>query len=120
MELIEFETFAQELIDEYLPAKGWRFRFDSAPRRGGLCDTGQRTITMSRRLVPIWTEVENLEALLHEIAHAVGYEEGLVPPGSAPHGIEWRLLARSMGCTGQRFHSCPTLPDPWPGSSDRR
>lgn len=113
MELIEFETFAQELIDDYLPGKGWRFRFDAEARRGGWCDSHQRTITMSRRLVPIWTEAENLEALLHEIAHALGHEEGLVPPGSAPHGIEWRLLARSIGCSGQRFHSYPTLPEPW-------
>lgn len=119
MDPIEFAPFAQEMINEFLPGRGWRFRYDVASERGGCCRYLDRTISMSRWLVTMWTEEAILDTLLHEIAHAMGREEHLVPPGSASHGIEWRLLARSIGSRGERWHHYPGLPDRWPGSGYR-
>ena len=105
----EFAVFAQDLINEYLPGTGWVFAFDGARKRGGCCHGGWRVITMSRRLIPLWSDEQNMQVLLHEIAHAIAFERGVYAAGARPHGREWRDIARSIGYTGQRCHSNPTL-----------
>lgn len=104
----EFAVFAQELIDEYLPA-GWVFAFDGARERGGCCYGRQRVITMSKWLISLWTDEQNLQVLLHEIGHAIAYTRRVYARGARPHGPEWMAIARSIGYTGQRCHSNPTL-----------
>jgi hypothetical protein len=106
----EFAAFAQDLIDDYLPGTGWAFAFDGARKRGGRCYGRRRIITMSRHLVPFWTDDENLQVLLHEIAHAIAYARGVYAAGARPHGPEWLAIAKSIGYTGGRCHSNPTLP----------
>ena len=84
----------------------WKFEFDHARRRGGQCRHRDRTITMSRHLVPTWTEEQVREILLHEIAHAmVGSGHG--------HDATWRNQYRALGGNGRRTHSNATVEAPW-------
>lgn len=106
----EFAVFAQDLISEYLPGTGWVFAFDGARKRGGCCYGRRRLITMSRYLVPLWTDEQNIQVLLHEIAHAIAFARGVYAAGARSHGPEWKAIATSIGYTGGRCHSNPTLP----------
>ncbi len=84
-----------------LLALGWRFEFDRATRRFGLCDFKRKTISLSRRLTLLNDPGEIRNMILHEIAHA------LLPQGTG-HGRAWRELAISIGCDGKRLHSAAT------------
>ena len=69
---------------------GWRFSFDRAKTRLGICDFTTRTISLSKH----WVEVRSLEeseaTILHELAHA------LVGPGHN-HNMVWALKAKKLG-----------------------
>jgi predicted SprT family Zn-dependent metalloprotease len=72
----------------------WDFRFDDAKKRFGRCDHINKTISMSRVLVEINRRPVVEDTILHELAHAlVGASEA--------HGPRWRLVAKSLGCTGK-------------------
>lgn len=80
--------------------KDWKFTFDNAKIRAGLCRFHLKHISISKHMVLNDTitlkQIENV--LLHEIAHAlVGHEAG--------HGTEWRNKAISIGCDGERYHT---------------
>lgn len=104
-----FLPFAEEVIAAYLPCKDWTFRFDNARRRGGQAQLSNRRITMSRLLVPLWSDDQCLQTLLHEIAHALAFERGVYERGARSHGTEWLEMARDIGYRGGRTHSNPTL-----------
>jgi predicted SprT family Zn-dependent metalloprotease len=90
----------------------WRFEWDEAVRRAGICRYGPRVIGLSR---PIFAMPENrdgaLDTILHEIAHA------LVGPG-AGHGPEWRRMAACVGSSTDRCHTMPTPPSRLVGTCD--
>lgn len=107
MDLIACRRLAVSLMEEHgLTWRGWTFEFDNASARGGVCRYRTKTISLSRKLVPMWSESEVRDTVLHEIAHA------LVGPGNG-HGPVWRRQARAIGCTGQRTHDSETAPAPY-------
>lgn len=95
---------ANEMLAEHgLIAQGWRFEFDRARERGGVCKHRTKTISMSCILVPLWEDAAILQTLTHEIAHA------LVGPGEG-HGPKWKAQMRAMGATPHRTHENVTVP----------
>lgn len=87
------ESFAREAMQEH-GLVGWRFEFDNATKRFGVCKYTKRTIGMSKRLTLANSEEQALDTVLHEIAHAlVGY-------GHA-HGPVWKAKARELGARPQ-------------------
>ena len=78
--------------------QGWRFQFDTAKRRFGVCRYGRKRIGLSKPL----TEANDIEqvrdTILHEIAHALaGYEAG--------HGPEWKKVCVQIGAKPERCYT---------------
>lgn len=105
--LASSRDLALRLMGEHgLLASGWRFRFDRAKTRAGLCDEGQKCISLSENLAMNHGLSDVKDTILHEIAHAlVGCRHG--------HGALWREKALSLGCTGHRCHSLKLALAPW-------
>ena len=98
-------------------ATWWRFRFETATSRAGICRYTTRTIALSVSYVlrAPWNDIR--DTLLHEVAHAI------VGPGHA-HDAVWQTAARRIGCTAKRCSTvtrsrkrwigkCPRCRDPW-------
>lgn len=101
------QTEARNLLREHgLDVAGWTFKFDNAVRRGGACHYKTKHISVSRKLVPMWSEEEVRDTILHEVAHAMAGH-------AAGHGPQWRRIATSIGCTGDRTHSNVTVTKPY-------
>ena len=83
----------------------WRFKFDNAKSRFGLCDPNKRVISLSRHLTELNPEAEVRETILHEIAHAL-------TPGKG-HGPEWKRVARSIGSNAGRTHDAAVPEARW-------
>lgn len=94
MNLIAAKNLARTLMDQH-GLNHWRFEFDGAKRRFGLCNHRTRVISMSRYLTPVSSDEQVRDTILHEIAHA------LVGPRHGHDGI-WRAKALSIGCNGNR------------------
>lgn len=76
---------------------GWRFEFDNAKRRYGVCKRGSKIIGLSQNYV-LLNEIKFVRnTILHEIAHAL-------TPGHH-HDEVWRAKAIEIGCTGERCTS---------------
>ena len=73
-------------------AHGWRFDWDKRTTRAGACDYVKRIIYLSRPITALNDEDHVRDTVLHEIAHALA-------PRDAGHGIVWKLMARSIGCS---------------------
>lgn len=96
---------ATDLMEKHgLYARGWRFEFDRARRRHGLCNYRDKTISLSRAITEAAPESEVRDTVLHEIAHA------LVGPGKG-HGPIWRAMARAIGARGERCASAAVIRD---------
>ena len=117
----QVEDHAAQLLERHLntgaPATRWRFRFETATGRAGICRYTTRTISLSVSYVlrAPWDDIR--DTLLHEIAHAI------VGPGHG-HDAAWKTAARRIGCTAKRCstvtHSlkrwiaeCPRCRDRW-------
>lgn len=88
---------ADKLIEQHNLAD-WRFRFDSANRRGGLCSYSEKMISLSEQYCLHAQDDEIIDTILHEIAHAlVGPEHG--------HDKVWQSKAKEIGCSGERTHN---------------
>ena len=105
----EARTLARSLMD----AAGlteWRFRFDNARRRAGVCAHATRTISLSAPLTDLYDEGTIRGVILHEIAHArVGPRHG--------HDAVWAAEATRLGATGRRLidAQAPRLRGRWVG-----
>jgi predicted SprT family Zn-dependent metalloprotease len=80
----------------------YTFKWDHAVRRFGCHNGRMKTISLSRPL----TQHESNECrvkntILHEIAHALDYEQR----GYSNHDRIWKRTARSIGCSGERCSS---------------
>lgn len=73
---------------------GWRFQWDSARRRAGQCSYSTRTLSFSSGLVPHWTTGQQVQVILHEIAHALC-------PGHG-HDSTWQLTCIKIGARPER------------------
>lgn len=98
-ELTRVRVWAEALIRLHLDQQ-WRFEFDYAKTRFGLCDHTRRKISVSRYLAEQAEDDEVHQVLLHEVAHAmVGATVG--------HGPTWKKVAREIGYVGGRTHTSP-------------
>lgn len=80
---------AAQLLAEH-GLEGWKFAFDRARTRAGLCNYQAQRISLSSHYVAISSFEDSRQVLLHEIAHAlVGKAHG--------HGRVWRAKASSIG-----------------------
>ena len=102
MTLQEAKTLALELMSEHgLTYDGWRFEFDNARRRAGVCMYYSKTISLSKYLLPYMKDDKVKDTLLHEIAHAmVGSRHG--------HDRVWQRQAIAIGCNGARCYDAET------------
>jgi predicted SprT family Zn-dependent metalloprotease len=98
MNAAEAVSIACQLLKEHgLASLGWRFRFDSAAARGGLCNHKRKMISVSWELTERNGMSFFMNTVLHEIAHA------LVGPGHH-HDATWRKMALAIGATPERCH----------------
>ena len=112
MTLTEVQTLGHRLIQEHAVksglAHGWRFGFDLAPSRGGICKYKEKLILLSITFCLKASKAEIVDTLLHEIAHAiVGPRHG--------HDAVWKAAAARIGCTAERCHRVKHTPPRWQG-----
>lgn len=94
--LMEIGAQAETLLKKH-GLGDWRFGFDQASRRGGLCAFDQREISLSEQFAAAASRAEVTDTILHEIAHAlVGPKHG--------HDAVWKATARRIGCSGRVTH----------------
>ena len=112
----EVGDHAAQLLERHLNtnalATRWRFRFETATGRAGICRHDARTIALSVSFVlrASWGDIR--DTLLHEIAHAI------VGPGHA-HDAVWRTAARRIGCTAKRCSTVTHSLKRWIGECPR-
>ncbi len=86
--------------------QNWKFEFDNARRRAGLCNYRKKTISLSKYYVE-YAELEHIkDTILHEIAHA------LIGPRNG-HNYLWKKTAISIGCSGARCHQLNFIKSRW-------
>ena len=112
----QVEEYAAKLLERHLnagaPATWWRFRFETATSRAGICRYTTRTIALSVSYVlrAPWNDIR--DTLLHELAHAI------VGPGHA-HDAVWQAAARRIGCTAARCSTVTHSLKRWVGECSR-
>ena len=89
-------------------SKAWRFGFDLAPARAGVCNYTEKRIRLSVTYCLRATRAEIADTVLHEIAHAI------VGPRHH-HDAVWKAKAQEIGCQGERCHRVPHTAAPWVG-----
>lgn len=98
MNLETASNLAHNLMNEHgLTSNGWRFKFDTAKRRFGVCRYRRKVVGLSKELTLLNDENHVKNTILHEIAHA------LVGPGHG-HDEVWRMKAIEIGCDGKRCY----------------
>lgn len=103
IKIMRFRQEARETMDGY-GLNEWDLQFDNAVRVLGVCVTATKTLVFSRRFIVTNTEGQMRDTILHEIAHALNFEQN----GLLCHGSEWRALALEMGCTAtEKAHGRP-------------
>jgi Zn-dependent protease with chaperone function len=66
------EKLALSLMEKHdLLSKDWKFVFDNGRRRLGFCNYKKKTISLSRKFIPLLDDEEIIDIILHEIAHAL-------------------------------------------------
>lgn len=89
------QAFSERQMSRLL-APEWKFQFDSAKRRAGICNYTDKTIGLSRHMASIHKIDQSQQTLWHEIAHALsGKVEG--------HGKKWLATAKSLGYRAEKF-----------------
>lgn len=99
MTILEAKKLALDLMEEHgLTNKGWRFMFDTARNRAGVCKHQIKVIGLSKYLLPHMKDLKVKDTILHEIAHAlVGSNHG--------HDWTWKRQAMAIGCNGNRCYN---------------
>lgn len=104
IDLSWIEDEAQELFAEH-NLIGWKFSFDNAKMRFGICYYNTHEIQLSRPLCLINDETQIRDVLLHEVAHAIaGHDAG--------HGIRWKNVAMRIGADPVRCYDDETVNTP--------
>lgn len=109
MEVTQALAVGRRLLREH-GLHDWTIVADRAKTRAGVCRFAQRQIGISAPITRLHDEVEVLDTILHEIAHAlVGPQHG--------HDTIWRAKALAIGCSGDRCVSsdAPRVPGDWTG-----
>lgn len=109
MKLTSAQKLAEQLMKRHgLIQAGWKFTFDRAKSRLGVCFYATRTISISKFMCEAADEETVRQTILHEIAHA------MLPIKNSSgrtigHGKPWKDLAASIGYTGTRLSENPYL-----------
>jgi RimJ/RimL family protein N-acetyltransferase/predicted SprT family Zn-dependent metalloprotease len=90
------KALAERKIAEHLDLENWKFEFDSAKRRAGLCNYTDQKIQLSKYHVDIHSVDENMQVVLHEVAHAMAGSE-------AGHSKVWLATAKRIGYRAEIF-----------------
>lgn len=106
MKLLDARTMALDLMAQHKLTGRWRFQFDNAKKRCGMCSYRKKTIQLSRFFVRLNDEATVRNTILHEIAHA------LTGPGHG-HDWTWKRQAKAIGCTGERCTEAVTVQGPY-------
>ena len=81
---------------------GWKWEFDRAKQRFGVCCYSARRIGLSYQLCLLNSLEEIKDTLLHEIAHAIcGSRHN--------HDWYWKTVAKAIGARGERCYSPDTV-----------
>ena len=110
--LAEVAALAEDLLAKHKASGAlgaeWRFGFDLAPRRAGVCRYDARRIDLAVSYCLRASAAEIADTILHEIAHAiVGAQHN--------HDAVWQDTARRIGCTAQRCHRVAHTAARWVG-----
>ncbi len=99
MNLVTAKHLAIQLMDKHgLLDKGWSFEFDTAKRRFGVCRYGTKRIGLSQPLTEANDEIQVVDTILHEIAHAlVGHGHG--------HDSVWKAKCVEIGAKPERCYT---------------
>jgi len=98
MILLHAQQLAKQLMNEHgLTEQGWRFEYDTAKIRFGVCRYGSKMIGLSQPLTLVNNEAEVRDTILHEIAHAL-------TPGHY-HDAVWKAKCREIGCRDERCYT---------------
>jgi len=89
-------ALAERKMAEHLDLQVWRFKWDNAKRRAGLCNYRDKTISISTYHAQVHSIDETLQVVLHEIAHALCGKD-------AGHSKVWLAKAKSIGYRAERF-----------------
>ncbi|MEM9080381.1 MAG: SprT-like domain-containing protein [Verrucomicrobiota bacterium] len=98
-----------QLAKHHLTEKGWTGKLDHAKRRFGLCSPSKKTISISRHLAALNPHLEVLDTILHEIAHALAFEQYRTNCG---HDPRWQAIAQAIGARPQRCYNPQTVSQP--------
>lgn len=88
----------KEMTKHGLLEKGWKFKFDSAKRRFGLCSYSRKVLSVSRFFIDLNSEEEVTNTIRHEVAHALAGND-------AGHGPVWKSYAVMVGAKPVRCYS---------------
>jgi predicted SprT family Zn-dependent metalloprotease len=97
MRLADARTLGEALIAEYHLADSWRFTFDRAKVRFGVCRFDSGTISLSRDLTLANDAAKVEDVIRHEIAHAIAGR-------TAGHGPRWVAACRETGAEPTRCY----------------
>lgn len=100
---------ARKLMDHH-GLLDWKFEFDRAKRRFGLCSYRRKTISLSAPLVLLNSQEETTDTILHEIAHAISF----IKYGHRGHGRIWKSVCVQIGARPQRCYSSKEVSQPSP------
>lgn len=96
----EAKELAEQLFRKHgLDMLGWKLEFNKSPNHLGQCWFGQKVIALSVYMLNSSNLADVTDTLLHEIAHA------LTGPAHKDHTDEWKRVAISIGCTGNKCGS---------------
>ena len=110
---VEYDINIDGLMHHVNPRDiGYRFEWDNAKNRFGICRYSRRVIGLSLPLVEgnldNFTQIN--DTILHEIAHAISHEiHGRKGMG---HGEFWKHVARSIGCNAKRCYNINSVNTP--------
>ena len=106
MELGTAVALTLNLLNEHgLIEQGWTVKLTRGSARLGVCYWNKKRIMLARHHVINGTDVEIIDTIRHEVAHA------LAGP-LAKHGIEWKRWAIRLGCR-PRSHTRVTYQMPY-------
>lgn len=107
----EIKKFANQKLSEWnMDTKGWSFVFDNAKRRFGCCKPRYKTISVSWEIAKrnLDQPEEIKDTVLHELAHALDFEDR----GTSDHSAKWKAWARKVGAKPTRCYSSAQIKGP--------
>jgi SprT protein len=85
--------------------------FELKGKTAGYAHYRENKINLNSEALAKHTDETINETLPHEIAHLLAFQiYGIERIRHNPHGLEWRQVARRIGCNGDRCHSMDLTP----------